>query len=173
MAAFGDASREGETGRERGGEREREGPCFRVTTVRWFAAPRTAGGLIRLQLPQAPLIPRRGGHLLAPPARERERERDRYGSRGRFTLKTPAQCWKHYSINRHVAASTMYVYAYIYIYIYMISLSLSLYIYIYNYIVICVHMLHYCHYYLHVYYIYIYIYIHIHIHISIYIYIYI
>ena len=32
-------------------EREREGPRFRVTTVRKFAALRAAGCLVRLQLP--------------------------------------------------------------------------------------------------------------------------
>ena len=68
----GGRERERERGRERERERERkrgrerEGPRFRVTTVLWFAAPRTTDGLVRLQLPCAPL-PRWGRPPLASP----------------------------------------------------------------------------------------------------------
>ena len=66
----GERERERESLRER--DSEREGPRFRVTTVRKCAALRAAGGLVKLQLPRTP--PARPGKELLPSSRRKTRK---------------------------------------------------------------------------------------------------
>ena len=58
-------------------KKRREGPRFRATTVRKFAAPRAAGGLVRLQLPHAPRSQQGKCLSPSPSGNEHEQIRDK------------------------------------------------------------------------------------------------